>query len=294
LDKVSEHIVTESSSQRIADYLIGVFHQLPSKSSIRKAIKAKRITINHQIAATATIPSKGDVISYFNQVSKIKPYPLEVPVIYEDEYYVIVNKPAGLPTSGNLFRTSEAALAHTHFQTTDSNKLSSPRPAHRLDSLTSGLLIAAKSNEALLLINKLFEQGGIQKTYQALVMGQTPESGNWESIIDGKVAKTSFRKLSTVRSLKNDELTLLELSPKTGRTHQLRIHCSEAGFPIYGDPLYADNTIKHKGLFLSSVRLEFTHPVTLEPLEIQIELPSKFHNRMNNEQKRWERKNGNH
>ena len=218
---------------------------------------------------------------------------MEIEIVYEDEHLLIANKPPGLPTSGNYFRTLEAALAHSHPLKFSESNLYSPRPAHRMDNLTSGLVIAAKTSKALFQTGQLFEKGKVHKTYNALVMGKTPNEGQWKSVINGKPAITTFKKLKEVRSLKNDHLTLLELSPKTGRTHQLRIHCSEAGFPIYGDPIYAEQTIKKKGLFLSAIRLVFTHPVTLVELDVSINLPSKFINRMKNEQNRWERRNGN-
>ena len=293
MQKVAEHIVSEINTSRIADYLLGVFDQLPTKNSIQKAIKSGGIRINDQACTTAKIPTPGDRIGYYSTKSRIKPYSLEIEIVYEDEHLLIANKPPGLPTSGNYFRTLEAALAHSHPLKFSESNLYSPRPAHRMDNLTSGLVIAAKTSKALFQTGQLFEKGKVHKTYNALVMGKTPNEGQWKSVINGKPAITTFKKLKEVRSLKNDHLTLLELSPKTGRTHQLRIHCSEAGFPIYGDPIYAEQTIKKKGLFLSAIRLVFTHPVTLVELDVSINLPSKFINRMKNEQNRWERRNGN-
>ncbi len=293
LQKVAEHIVSDNNTSRLADYLLGIFHQLPTKNSIQKAIKAGRIRVNDQSCSTAKIPSSGDRIGYFSTKSRVKPYPLEIEIIFEDEHFLIANKPPGLPTSGNYFRTLEAALAYSHPLNFSETNLYSPRPVHRLDSLTSGLVVAAKSSKSLFQLGQLFEKGKVQKTYNALVMGRTPDEGHWKSVISGKPAITTFKKIQEVRSLKNEYLTLLELLPKTGRTHQLRIHCSEAGFPIYGDPIYAEQTIKKKGLFLSAVRLVFAHPVTLAEMEVSTKLPSKFVNRMKNEQNRWERNNGN-
>lgn len=294
MQKVAEHTITKPNELRIADYLIGVFHQLPTKSSIKKAIKSGQLLMDNEPATTADIPQSGNTINYYASSQKIKPYPLEIEVVFEDEYLMVVNKPPGLPTSGNLYRTLVAALAHSHPLTFAESNLHSPKPAHRLDSLTSGLILAAKDSKTLFLLNQLFEKRKVQKTYKALVMGSTPDSGKWESDIDSKSAITNFKNIKEAASLKNGTLSLLELSPKTGRTHQLRIHCSEAGFPIYGDPLYAGKTIKNKGLFLSTVGLTFIHPVTSETIEVQIDLPSKFEKRMKNEKRRWERNNGNH
>ena len=290
--KLKEHTVSEENELRIIDYLVGVFAELATKSSIKKAIKAGLIELNHHPAKTANIPQKADIITLYGVDSKVKPYPLDLEIPYEDDHLLIVNKPAGLPTSGNLHRTLEAALAHLLLLTGRDGQLNSLKPVHRLDSLTSGLVIAAKTVNARYLLGQLFETSEVHKTYHSLVMGQTPEKGNIDFPVGEKPALTAFKRLSEVRSLKNDWLTLLELKPKTGRTHQLRIHCSESGFPIYGDPLYAEHTIRNKGLFLSAVRLQFIHPVTREEVDVKISKPSKFENRMNNEHKRWIRKHG--
>ncbi len=287
-----EHTVPEANDQRITDYLIGVFAELPTKSSIKKAIKADRVLLNNRQAKSADIPKTGSTITLLESKSAIKPYPIDLEIVHEDEHLIIVNKPPGLPTSGNFYRSLESALGHVRPLNGSNGQLHSPKPVHRLDSLTSGLIIAAKTINARLLLGKLFEAGDVRKTYHALVMGRTPEFGTMNFSVDGKSANTQFKRLTEVRSIKNDWLTLLELKPKTGRTHQLRIHCSESGYPIYGDPLYAKDTIRNKGLFLSAVRLQFVHPVTNKEVDVKISSPSKFENRMNNEQKRWIRKYG--
>jgi 23S rRNA-/tRNA-specific pseudouridylate synthase len=91
-----------------------------------------------------------------------------------------------------------------------------------------------------------------------------------------------------VESVKSGELSLVELRPRTGRTHQLRIHCSELGHPILGDKLYDEskNTLSHKGLFLVATGLKFVHPETQQELNIQIDLPPKFTSLLERE-KRW-------
>lgn len=219
----------------------------------------------------------------------VKPYPLPLEIVYEDEDLVIVNKAPGLPSSGNLYRTLEAALAHNLTLPAQTGYLRQPKPVHRLDSLTSGLLIAAKTIACRYELGRLFENGHVQKTYQALVMGATPAAGTIRQPVEGKPAETDFERITSVRSLKNDYLTLLRLHPKTGRTHQLRLHCAHEGFPIYGDPLYAGHTIRNKGLFLTATDLAFPHPITGHPMDVHIELPSKFSARMQNELRRWKR-----
>lgn len=228
-------------------------------------------------------------ISLYEASNPIRPYPLAIAVVFEDAQLLIANKPAGLPTNGNYHRTLEAALAHQYQLPNTEGALPSPRTVHRLDSPTSGLVMAAKTAKARFLLGKQLEQGSIQKTYHALVMGDTPNEGVIAQPIDGKDALTTYQKVKSVRSLKNDYLTLLRLQPKTGRTHQLRIHCATSGFPIYGDQEYADRTIQNKGLFLAATALELEHPISGEPLNVGIAVPEKFENRMQNEDRRWNR-----
>lgn len=108
--------------------------------------------------------------------------------------------------------------------------------------------------------------------------------------IEGKPSETVYRCLSRARSLTWDWLSLLELHPKTGRRHQLRIHLSQAGFPIVGDKLYGQpgKILRGKGLFLAATGLVFNHPVTGEILEFALPIPLKFEGLMKREQRRWE------
>ena len=129
----------------------------------------------------------------------------------------------------------------------------------------------------------------IRKKYIAIVIGKLMGEGFITEPIEDKPAKTEYRVIKTVESLKNKHLTLVELFPHTGRTHQLRIHLSGLGFPILGDKLYGkeDLILKHKGLFLSAVSLKLKHPIKANELEIKVDMPNKFNTRLNNEQRRF-------
>jgi len=100
---------------------------------------------------------------------------------------------------------------------------------------------------------------------------------------------TIFTLIRASKSLKNGYLNLVKLYPKTGRTHQLRIHLSKIGNPILGDQLYGpkNGTLKHKGLFLCATKLELDHPSKNERIKIEINAPEKFKKRMENENIRW-------
>ena len=126
-----------------------------------------------------------------------------------------------------------------------------------------------------------------------MVVGKIAERGKIETPIADKASITHFERIQTVRSLRDDYLSLVNLYPLTGRTHQLRIHLSSLGHAIVGDKLYGvpGKTLLGKGLFLCAVGLSFTHPVTKETLSLKIEAPAKFAALLERRQRRWERMN---
>lgn len=203
----------------------------------------------------------------------------------------IINKPAGISVSGNQYKTIVNALGFNLKVSNQKDALNWPLPVHRLDNQTSGLLIIAKTVMARIKLGRAFENKQIKKKYQAIVIGKTDPKGSVNYKIGEKEAFSEYKTLQTVKSLKNDYLSLLELIPSTGRTHQLRIHCAKAlGTPILGDKIYGKPNLilKHKGLFLCAVALDFVHPITTEELKIRIATPHKFIKRLENEQRRFD------
>jgi len=201
----------------------------------------------------------------------------------------VIIKPAGISVSGNKFKTIQNALLYTLSPSKKSDCLPWPLPVHRLDNQTSGLLIIAKTRIARIKLGQAFEKKEIEKTYHAVVIGKTNNEGTIQFPIDSKKSTTDYKKLQFVSSLKNKYLSLLEVYPKTGRTHQIRIHCAKLGFPILGDKLYGSENLilKHKGLFLAAVGISFTHPISEKELCFSIPTPAKFLNRMKNEERRF-------
>lgn len=282
------HTVSQELTIRLVDYAIRIFEELPTKSSVKKAIKSGELQICGMESSTGTFIKKGMTLELYDlERSLPKPYEGSVEALYEDDDLAVVHKPPGMPTSGNQYRTLENILVGQFQLPKDAGFLKWPKPVHRLDSLTSGLVIVAKTIQARFILGKEFEGRSIHKTYHALVMGETPEAGTLSYEVENKPAKTTFKRLDHCRSLKNDYLSLLELHPESGRTHQIRIHCAKAGYPVYGDHLYAKETIRGKGLFLFASSLRFKHPISGAPLEVTIDLPANFHSRMKSEQRRW-------
>ncbi len=275
---------------RFNTYCEQYVNEIPSRKGVKKAIKQGAILLNGKLSEGGRWLKKGDTIILIDLNPKPpKAYPLDLPVLYEDETIAVVHKPAGISVSGNQYRTVQNALGHNLKQSTQEDALNWPLPVHRLDNPTSGLLLIAKTRKARIVLGQAFEQKTIAKTYRAVIIGKTAPKGEINQCIDGKPAHSSFRTLQTVPSLKNDFLSLVELTPHTGRTHQLRIHCANIGAPILGDKTYGKEglILKHKGLFLCAVGLQFEHPITHKLIVISIPTPAKFLKRLENEKKRY-------
>ena len=289
--KIQTHIVPEGiTPARLSDYACGIFPTLLSRKSVKKAIKRGEVWIDGQPGTSGRWIHPGQHIELVDlEQTPPKIFELAIEIIYEDEYLALINKPAGIPTSGNQFRTIQNALLHNLSLSNKKDALPWPVPVHRLDAPTSGLLLVAKTSSTRIHLGQQFEEKQIQKKYQAIVIGQSPEKGQINLSIEGKKANTIFERQQLVPSLKNEWLSLLNLYPKTGRTHQLRIHLSKSGYPILGDKLYGKEglILRKKGLFLTSVELSFQHPATEKKMNIRIDAPRKFTTLLEREERRW-------
>jgi len=289
---IASHTVpNEVEKQRLSDYLCGVFLQLPSRKSVKKAIKSGAVYVNGKKGFTGDWVLPEQQIELMDlDVKPTKIFEFKMDVLYQDEDIAVIHKPSGIAVSGNKFRTVENALLYNIQVSSKPDAFKKPRPVHRLDSPTSGLLLIAKTKQARIDLGKQFEERMIKKRYQAIVIGETPLAGTIDFDVEDKPSISTFERVRVVESLKNGHLSLLNLYPQTGRTHQLRIHLSQLGFPILGDSLYGKEglILKHKGLFLVAVALEFEHPVSGTKQAIEIDMPYKFGALLNREQRRYE------
>lgn len=287
---LEKHIVPEGDYHiRLQEYAGTVFEKLQSRSATKKCIAKKCILINGEIAETSDWIKCGQLIELIApDTNPKKVFQLSLEVVYEDDYFAAINKPAGFPTNGNYYKTIENALPYNLKTSSKRDALNFPKPVHRLDTPTSGILLIAKTKSAQINLHNQFEAKTIQKEYHAVVVGKLPQSGIIDTEINSQSALTKYLTVSQINALQNEYLTLVKLAPKTGRTHQLRIQLSELGFPIVGDKLYAPkNVMMHKGLFLAATKIEFQHPITHESTTISILLPKKFVSYLNREEKRY-------
>tara|TARA_B110000046_G_scaffold95890_1_gene103548 strand:+ start:536 stop:1231 length:696 start_codon:yes stop_codon:yes gene_type:complete len=202
---------------------------------------------------------------------------LPLKVVFEDDYLAIIEKPAGILVSGNSFKTVDNALAQ-NLQLSALPDACRPRPVHRLDFPTTGLLLVGKTTSAIAALNQLFELKIIQKRYLAICIGEMEQHGFINEPVDGKPAQSNYKKLTSLKSERFNFLNLLLLQPVTGRRHQLRKHLAAIGHEILGEREYGkpEFLLKGKGLYLHAFSLEFTHPHSGNEIHIQSEIPERF------------------
>lgn len=235
---------------------------------------------------------------------------LEPKIIFEDEFFFVVDKPSGWITNEAGNTTTQPVL-QTWVKKNFKYPLNGDREArdgivHRLDKETSGILLVAKTKESFEELQRQFKERKVNKTYTALVHGKVALSEGeinasvgrlpWRRdrfgvLPDGRPAETNYKVLSRY-SVDTTDFTLLELAPKTGRTHQIRIHLKHIGHPIVADEFYAGRkTARHDRkwcprLFLHAGSIAFVHPTTKKQVQFKSELPDDLRQALKNDKSR--------
>jgi len=296
--KQIKHTVPHNTKpQFLNKYATKAFALVSSKAKANKMIEAESILVNNKAVRTDKRVFPGDCISVtINKISKKQPVKIfeeKLEVVYEDEHIAAINKPGGMPVNGNQNKTLEKALPFNLKQSEEPDVLDFPRPLHRIDEPTCGIVLVAKTERAQVSMGKLFENKHIQKQYKAVVIGSlVNKKRTIKSPIKGKPSHTEFEVIYTSKSADYKDLTLVNLKPITGRTHQLRIHMAEIGHPIVGDKYYSKDhkVLKGKGLMLCSDEVRFKHPITNRDILISINVPSKFRKYMEREEFMYNKK----
>ena len=302
-------IIAEDEGERLDKFLSSKIDYL-SRSKIQELINGGKVSFNNkqEFISSASV-KKGlyhvDLNGLKDKSSHLEAYDHPLEIVYEDDYLMVVNKPAGLtvhPGAGNYNKTLVNALIHY-----SKDGLSTiggefrPGIVHRLDKDTTGLLIIAKDDLTHQALSEALSEREIKRYYLALVYGR-PElkAGTIKTFIakdkfdhtkmvitkaTGKSAVTHYRVLE---SFSSDKFSLIECKLDTGRTHQIRIHLDYKGFPLIGEPVYNSTRNKytarldemHKKLIstfnrqaLHAYKLEFIHPITEELINLEIDLP---------------------
>lgn len=196
---------------------------------------------------------------------------MRIPIIYEDEWLLIVNKPPGLltiPTPKKEKRTLTNILNLDLRQKDLAYRL---HPCHRLDRETSGLIIYAKGKAIQKKMMDMFKKKKIKKTYVAFIQGiPKREQGLIKSLLDGSSAITEYKVIE-----KRKNFSIVEVTPRTGRKNQIRIHFKRIGHPLVGESRFAfrkDYLLKAKRVCLHAQSLEFIHPITKKFMNLISEL----------------------
>jgi 23S rRNA pseudouridine955/2504/2580 synthase len=290
---------TESAGQRLDNYLLRELKGVP-KTHVYRVIRSGEVRVNKGRAGADTRVAAGDDIRVppmrLPEPSSAPPAPArEFPILLEDEHLLAIAKPAGVAVHGGSGVSSGVI-----------EQLRSARPqsrflelVHRLDKETSGVLLLAKKRSALTALQDQFRSRDTGKIYAALVFGEWPHK---LKVIDQPLlkgldaagerhvrvvaadhgdARRSITLVKVARQLPALTATLLDVTLKTGRTHQIRVHLASNGHPIVGDPKYGDfarnkafaKQHRFERMFLHARSLSFEHPATAERITLVAPLP---------------------
>lgn len=286
----------ENVGTRLDAYIVSKLDDI-SRTNIKRLIEDGNITVNERVQKVSYRVQENDEIEVNIPEAKeldIQAEDIPIEVVYEDSDIIVVNKPKGLvvhPANGNWDGTLvNAVMAICKDSLSGIGGEIRPGIVHRLDKDTSGLLIIAKNDKAHLNMSEQIKNREVKKIYYALVRGVISEN---EATInmpigrsnkdrkkmavskDGKEAVTHFKVIERF-----PKYTLLEVKIDTGRTHQIRVHLSEIGYPVVGDEVYSNgkNEFGIHGQLLHAKSLDFKHPITGKQMHLEAELSEEFMN----------------
>jgi len=298
-------ITEELAGQRLDNFLLARLKGVP-KSRIYRIVRKGEVRINKGRCQAKQRLAMGDIVrippvrtAQRDKQSFVPPKlekHLRQNILFEDEFMLIINKPSGFAVHGGSGINS-GIIEALRCMRPESKYL---ELVHRLDKGTSGCLLLAKKRSALAHLHELFRTDRVHKSYLALISGQWQRKKMWVTaplqknvqkggermvVVNqaGKTAETFIKRLQ-----KFEYATLVEVSPKTGRTHQIRVHTAWLGHPIVGDDRYGDSEVNglfkskgHKRLFLHAEKLELEHPETEQIISITAPIPDDFNDLLN-------------
>jgi 23S rRNA pseudouridine1911/1915/1917 synthase len=253
-----------------------------SRSAARRLIEAGLLLVGGAEVSPSYRARAGERVEARLPDEGLSPEDIDVPVVFEDEHVLVVDKPAGLvvhPGAGNPSGTLVNALLSRGIAGGEDPER--PGVVHRLDRDTSGLMVLVKGEPAYSRLVEMMAGRRVGRTYRTVAVGEgLPETGTIDSPVGrdpdnptlmaagvGKEAVTHFEVLREAAGH-----AMLRVRLETGRTHQIRVHLSAIGYPVYADPLYGTAVPGHR-LWLHAERLAFAHPVSGEELEFTTPIP---------------------
>ena len=253
-----------------------------SRSAVRRLLDDGRLLVAGRRENASYKAREGELVEADVPEEGLAPEEIPVPVVFEDEHLLVADKPAGLvvhPGAGNPTGTLVNAMLSRGIS--GGEDPARPGVVHRLDRDTSGLMVLAKGEPAYSRLVGMMSRREVGRVYRAVVVGSgLPETGTVDAPVGrdpdnptlmaagvGKEAVTHFEKLAEAGGH-----SMLRVRLETGRTHQIRVHLSAIGHPVYADPLYG-TPVPGSRLWLHAERLSFPHPVTGDQLEFEAPIP---------------------
>lgn len=284
-------VVSDKENIRIDKYLASILDY--SREYIGRLIDSKLVLVNDKIVkASYKVALQDEIVIHDEQMKvedHIEPVKMDLDIVYEDEYLMVINKPSGLvvhPGAGNYNNTLVNGLMYYTKHLSDVGGSTRPGIVHRIDKDTSGLLLIAKTNQIHEILADDFKNKRIKREYIALLdgvfkngsatidapIGRDKQNRERMSVVeDGKHAITHMKVLK-----RYDGYTLVSCVLETGRTHQIRVHMAYIGYPIHNDPVYSKKEADSFGQFLHSYKMNFIHPITKKEMEFTCPLPKYF------------------
>ena len=288
------NIVVEENANWRLDKIVAKKMPEFSRTRIQEMINQGLVLVNQKMEKPSykiRIGGQIEIIVVDNTDLDLEPENIPLNIVYEDNVIIVVDKPSGMivhPSPGIVHGTLVNALLYHCDDLSGINGVNRPGIVHRIDKETSGLLVVAKNDHAHRMLSQQLRNHDMTRSYIALVHGLIPhQHGKVDAPIgrdskdrqkmavtmhNSKRAVTNFTVLRRYRSM-----SLIECRLETGRTHQIRVHMSYIGYPVYGDPKYGwrkdDQTY---GQFLHAKKLGFIHPTTNKYMEFESELPEYF------------------
>lgn len=293
-------IGADADGQRLDNYLFRIAKGVP-KSHLYRIVRGGEVRVNKKRATVDTRLQLGDElrvppirVSTIAKKESARPIDdIELPILYEDEHILVVDKPAGLAAHGGsgvsfgLIERLRAARPNQPYL----------ELVHRLDRDTSGVMMLAKSRKALVRLHEMIRNGELHKSYKTLVLGDwvndrqhikaplykfVTSSGERRVCVDEEKGLPSHSIFQLIERF--GAVSYLNVDLKTGRTHQIRVHAQWAGHPLVGDDKYGDFEenkkiakgslgIPFKRMFLHAYRLEFKHPISGQSMSVTAQLP---------------------
>jgi 23S rRNA pseudouridine955/2504/2580 synthase len=279
----------EAAAQRIDNFLLRHLKGVP-KSHVYRVLRSGEVRVNSGRVKPDYRLRIGDKVRIppmrVGEKQAVKLRPLDLPINYEDDALLVVDKPSGVAVHGG---------SGVSFGVIESLRAARPQAkflelAHRLDRDTSGLLILCKKRSALVELHRMLREGEVGKVYLAVVKGVAKKSLELRESLHKYVTASGERRVAVqsegvkaftkARKLKdNGEFSLLEVELLTGRTHQIRVHLAHAGHPIVGDDKYGDFALNRElkeRLLLHAARLTLRHPLSGAALKLESPLPAQM------------------